>query len=488
LLLGASSAAWARRGGRRGIGATSPNSRAARGFAALAAKEDTNQGNGVFALEPIPTPGVTYGFSEESSADVDGDGDIDFVLGANYQPWSGAGLRSTILINDGTGTFTVDQTRFPDKPLSRSRVELADFDHDGDVDAFFCGSRYVPSGTSWVLQPDWELWLNDGRGYFTEVTATHLPALTPTPNTQRYLASASGDLNGDGFVDLVIADGHPDGSGAKHVLMNDRTSHFVHTTTFASPRWTWQLRLGDVDGDSDLDLFVCSDVGPSGLFLNDGRGNFLDASGQLPLFATDDARFADFDLDGDLDLIVTSRILQTEPPPSILVNDGHGVFTRVLGAFEFQPLPVGCDRLAVADVDGDGDVDIMAAWPTRSLWSTGALFVNLHRHQFGPSYTPRGAVYTLQVDCPRGHAMVLGLATRAGSLALGSLGRWGLDPGTTTWLPPASPPITRTATVSLPIPGLPSLQGVALYTQAVDVDLAVPAPVHVSNWWKTVVQ
>lgn len=448
-----------------------------------------NQGNGVFGLEPIPAPPGVNALLDDNAADVDGDGDVDFVCGGVFMPWTGTGRRSFVLINDGAGILSIDQTRFAEKLLSRSRVELADFDGDGDVDAFFCGSRWVPFGTSWALQPDWDLWLNDGHGYFTDVTATHLPALTPSPGAGRYHTSASGDLNGDGFADLIIAEWIGDGTGLKHVLMNDRSGHFVHTTSFAPPRWNWgALRLADVDGDTDLDLLVCSD-GPNGLFINDGRGNFLDASAQLPpLNFTVDARFADFDQDGDLDLVVNSLVAGAVAGPSILLNDGNGVFAPVAGAFEFSPLPGGCDRLTVADVDGDRDVDIMVAWPTRSLWSTGALFVNLHRHQMGPSYTPRGAPYTVKVDGQAHHAMVVGLTTRPGSLSLGPLGRWGLDLASTVWLPPVVLPLTRTANLSLPIPGHPSLQGVPLYTQAIDVDLTVPAPVHVTNWWKAVIQ
>ena len=71
---------------------------------------------------------------------------------------------------------------------------------------------------------------------------------------------------------------------------------------------------------------------------------------------------------------------------------------------------------------------------------------------------------------------------------LGALGRWGLDPGTTIWLPPVTLPLFPSTTFSLPIPNLPGLQGVPVYTQAIDVDLAIPTPVHVTNWWKAVIQ
>lgn len=116
------------------------------------------------------------------------------------------------------------------------------------------------------------------------------------------------------------------------------------------------LKLGDLDGDGDLDLFVATLRAPCVMLRNDGKGVFTD-SGQL---LGDNASYAvdlgDLDGDGDLDAFVVNTDNQEN---SIWLNDGRGMFQRSEQTFP----PRHSNDVALTDVDGDKDLDaVVSHW------------------------------------------------------------------------------------------------------------------------------
>jgi hypothetical protein len=134
------------------------------------------------------------------------------------------------------------------------------------------------------------------------------------------------------------------------------------------------LALFDMDGDDDLDLFLCQGgdlVDPSKnkrmdvLYRNDGRGNFTDVTAESgvgqPEFSMGCA-VGDYDGDGDLDLYVTNV-----GPNSLYRNDGDGKFTDV--AAEMGVAHPGWSTSATFwDYDADGDLDLYTC--TYMRWSS----------------------------------------------------------------------------------------------------------------------
>ena len=118
------------------------------------------------------------------------------------------------------------------------------------------------------------------------------------------------------------------------------------------------LSIGDVDGDGDIDSVIANGrhwAEQNELFLNNGEGYFLvardvgaerDSSYAVPL--------ADFDGDGDLDLAVGNDRVRS----LILFNDGRGHF---LEAGTLGPDNVSTRKLADAEVNADGHIDIAMA-------------------------------------------------------------------------------------------------------------------------------
>jgi len=118
--------------------------------------------------------------------------------------------------------------------------------------------------------------------------------------------------------------------------------------------------LGDVDGDGRVDVFLAKTEGSSTLYRNAGDWRFDDITASAGVGAADrhssGCALADFDGDGDLDLI----LLSTTGPNAIFVNDGHARFAerRDLG---LDPTGKGGATVTLADVDGDGHLDMFVA-------------------------------------------------------------------------------------------------------------------------------
>lgn len=186
------------------------------------------------------------------------------------------------------------------------------------------------------------------------------------------------DLDGDHDLDLIAT--RPARTTAEvAVLANDGTGSF-HEAPGAVPVLTGEadglvygrVALGDVDGDEDMDVVVpvFSDVAgtmgrPEVLLLNDGHGSFTrDAEGRLPLLAADDdwtlsASLADFTGDGAVDLYLG----EAERRQRLFVNDGTGHFTDQsaddgAGVARLPEEPFRAAQTDVGDLDGDGDLDV----------------------------------------------------------------------------------------------------------------------------------
>ncbi len=200
--------------------------------------------------------------------------------------------------------------------------------------------------------------------------------------------AAVADLDGDGDVDVFLPrTGPPD-----VLLLNDGAGRFVAAPFADAPGMSNGALAVDVEGDGDLDLLVTS-IGEARdrLWINDGSARFREEGAARGLGALADegcrdhfgASAADVDGDGDLDLLIAGWeeewLVGSRERSRLLLNDGSGRFTDATVA---SGLSVSWDRAALdpvfTDLDGDADPDLVlvADWNgTSRFFNQGGVFV-----------------------------------------------------------------------------------------------------------------
>lgn len=179
------------------------------------------------------------------------------------------------------------------------------------------------------------------------------------------------DANGDGAPDLYVGTGGNQLSGdqpglADFLWLNDGRGNFEDHSSGLLPKMaenTACVRPGDFDGDGDLDLFVggrsvtgAYGMAPNSFLLeNDGAGHFTDASARAAglgrIGMVTDAQWADINGDQRPDLVVCGEWM----PLTVFQNTGSGFVKTEI------PHSSGLwNSIAAADMDGDGDTDLIA--------------------------------------------------------------------------------------------------------------------------------
>jgi FG-GAP-like repeat len=300
----------------------------------------------------FPTPAATDYSNQVTVGDLDGDGDLDLIF-ANGGGFSTPGTPEPVrvYINDGTGVFTDESAaRLGFSALARG-AELGDIDNDGDLDLIVA--------QDFDRQP--ALFVNDGTGFFTDVTSTQLPALVLSSSRAQF-----GDIDNDGDLDLYLTNGSGNrfGCGQYRVYVNDGTGTFTDETATRLPIEdvcnNMDCIFGDIDNDFDLDVRTAgTGAANSRLYVNDGTGVFTRSSA-IP--ADNNAYsydFGDIDGDGDLDLLGVNAS-PTSLGELLLLNDGTGTFTDVSNRLSPNPSEDDNDS-KFFDIDDDGDLDLIIA-------------------------------------------------------------------------------------------------------------------------------
>src|SRR5262249_38872007 len=152
-------------------------------------------------------------------------------------------------------------------------------------------------------------------------------------------------------------------SGQPNLLLTNTGHAFFAdfiATPLGAPQPSTAIALGDIDGDGDLDVLVANNGLMSGqpnqLLINDGTGHF---SAPIPLGTpqpSPDTPPDDVNGDGHLVLVVANNGIGQSH--QLLINDGAG-------HFPFPPIPLGAPQpstaIALGDVDGDGHLDVVVA-------------------------------------------------------------------------------------------------------------------------------
>jgi len=318
-------------------------------------------GNGHGWFEP-PLAYNSGGSGPRSVAigDVNRDGIPDIVVANIFEANGGCGIG--VLLGNGDGTFKAAVT-YGSSSACGDSVVLADLNGDGKLDVAV------------ALSGDIAVLLGSGDGTFQPAVTYGWGGGSGTSWGPNSLAVA--DLNGDHKLDLVVATGnsnYPLGNGTVGVLLGNGDGTFQPAVDYDSGgglySYASSLAVADLNGDGEPDIAVTNHCisslcGTVGVLRGNGDGTFQPA---VP-YATGGLSWAsvavaDVNGDGKPDLVVANECASSTCKTGnvgILVGNGDGTFQAAV-AYSVGGL---ASDAAVADVNGDGKLDIVVAVPTQ---------------------------------------------------------------------------------------------------------------------------
>ena len=334
----------------------------------------------------LDAPGYNIGVA---TGDYDRDGYVDLYV-------TNLGSNQLLRNNGGAGFEDVTESAGADDRRFSVPATFFDYDADGRLDLYvgnyhrfhranrkrcfltggqpdYCGPLSQPAQADRLLR-------NLGNGAFLDVTERS--GFAGPPHTA--LGAAAVDFNGDGLVDLYVANDQM----ANQLWLNQGDGTFVEDAVFAGAAFDREGRaqasmgvaVADFDGNGAPDIFLSHlDREHNTLYLNDGEGLFADRSREgglvdpsWPMTGFGTAPL-DYDGDGVLDLFVVNGAVRRienqveagDPHPLRMENQlfrglGGGRFETVPAAEREHPVLSEVSRgLAVGDLDNDGDPDLV---------------------------------------------------------------------------------------------------------------------------------
>lgn len=308
--------------------------------------------------------------------DIDCDGKLDFLVGrvegtvSHYEAISPGSEKFVLQEDQFQGIEVIGQTDSTGTQRhGANALALADFDRDNDLDLFW--GDYFERGALLIE--------NVGRTCSTPTFIHHVPLPFTDTRTSGYNIPAPLDIDHDGDTDFLMG---VLGGAFNPFLTATNNFYFWERTAsnafvFKTSRFLYDVDIGsesapaiaDIDGDGDLDMIVGNKLEPANnatgrihVLINEGTRTaprfrmtdtlaFADAFNQKPVLA-------DLDGDGDPDMLVgtwNTGVLYFR-------NDGGAGkphFTQD-ASLTIQPPRASNTSPALADLDGDGDLDLVA--------------------------------------------------------------------------------------------------------------------------------
>ncbi|MEM7575363.1 MAG: T9SS type A sorting domain-containing protein [Bacteroidota bacterium] len=293
-------------------------------------------------VQETPFVGVTNGTVNFS--DFNGDDYLDVLL-------TGSDDNNTpiahMYYNDGTGTFSLNDV-VNLEGVSHGAVITADFDNDNDVDIILSGQNEngIPIIRHYVNTGEEEFDIN----LSSEINAVWRGAISVS------------DVQGDGFLDLLVAGLDETGEETTFIYHNDGEGNLLVPSTLPFIGvYGGDAGFADLDNDGDQDLVYMGgglNSYETLVYLNDGIGEFdlLQDVDLLKMFSGEIV-LRDFNGDNNIDLLIHG-FSGTQVYVALYFNQGDADFIELgSGAFQSLRRPV----VAAGDLDGDGDQDVIVA-------------------------------------------------------------------------------------------------------------------------------
>lgn len=273
-----------------------------------------NQGNGTFIHESENLLGKIGTFSETASwGDFDQDGLVDL-----YLTNSDGNKQNLLYRNKGNGQFErIEHPALTKTENTARSIHWIDFDNNGKTDLFITNEKGYN-----------EFYHNQGNGIFNSLEVLDKP--------WNSTGSSWADIDNDGDLDLFVANAGYYAEQHNQLFLNDGKGNFkevINSPLTTQGGCSYGSAFGDVDNDGDLDLLVANGYCLSNLqdflYLNDGKGNFTRDTTylpDLPQACSFGVAWGDYNNDGFIDLAIAqcqNRKNQDPPANTLYKNNGN---------------------------------------------------------------------------------------------------------------------------------------------------------------------
>jgi len=287
--------------------------------------------------------------------DFNGDGKLDLAVPVAVCPLNSAcppGLVS-ILLGNGDGTFQPHKD-FATGPGCGGTPAVGDFNGDGKLDlAFACNLQSGSTGSPGIAS----ILLGNGDGTFQ-------PPLNFAAGTG-VIGVVAGDFNGDGKLDLVVANAPTLVSHTVSLLLGKGDGTFLPPTNVEVGGPPYGVTAADVNGDGRLDLLVATGGMSITVMIGNGDGTFQPPVSYPTAGWASDIVVADMNGDGRPDLVVDDGGAAV----SILLGNGDGTFKPYVEC-------VGAGAFAVGDFNRGGKLDVVDLGVTVTLGNGDGTLAN----------------------------------------------------------------------------------------------------------------
>ena len=283
--------------------------------------------------------------------DIDNDGDSDVVGSRYFAGFMGTATGFVVLKNIGSGILNSNPVYYP-SPNSSDFVYSAKLNNDDfpDIIVSNTGNNYAGNSIS--------VYFNLGNGTFGNPTG-YFTGGGP-------VGIAAEDFNEDNKTDLAIATYGSFGAGnTVTLLINNGDGTFANPILYPAGNSPMKISAGKINADNFIDLAVANENGKVNVLINSGTGHFSNRTEYIFTLSgmsyKPNVKLADIDNDSDLDILYSNNALSTGNAPAIGLLRNNGVIFSPPELIQTTNFAASIRDIETADLNNDGWNDIITA-------------------------------------------------------------------------------------------------------------------------------